>query len=287
MLEEHTEDIGQPALRLLTDRDRAVVLEVGFRGESIYPAYRYLSESQLNSFGLAVFLTSAKYFNQDFKFLILDDVINSFDAYKRPQLIRLLREEFSDHQVLLLTHDRVWRDQLFEVCPNWVKRRFIRYEPGIGPIDVDGAAPIDVIQQYIDNDEPMTAGQKMGPFLERQLQHLCEAFEVMVKYNQRNEYSLDPLLDRLRVRVAGKLGKNHKLTEAISDLQRESGFRNLCAHWKNPASPITPEEMRIVVKKWQAIEEIARCPSCRRYLRYDGRGFSCSSSSCTTRIDKS
>jgi hypothetical protein len=287
ILEQHTEDIEQPVLKLLQDKDRAVVLEVEFRGEPIYPAYRYLSESQLNSFGLAVFLASAKYFNQDFKFLVLDDVINSFDAYKRPQVINLLKEEFSDHQVLLLTHDRVWRDRLFEACPNWVKRRFIRLEPGVGPVDVEGAAPLDVIQQYIDNDEPVTAGQKMGPFLERQLQHLCEAFGVMVKYNQRNQYTLSSLLVRFRVRVKKKLGKDHKLTKAIEALQNESGFRNLCAHWKNPAIQITPEEMEIVVERWQAIEEIVRCPSCHGHLRYDGKGFSCPTPTCTTCLEKS
>jgi DNA repair exonuclease SbcCD ATPase subunit len=117
ILEERTEGISSPRLKLLTDQDRAVMLEVEFRGEDIRPAYKYLSESQLNSFGLAVFLASAKHFNPDFPFLLLDDVINSFDGYKRPQVIRLLKEEFPDHQFLVLTHDRVWTDRLFETFP--------------------------------------------------------------------------------------------------------------------------------------------------------------------------
>jgi len=287
MLEADTADLGRPVLKLLTDQDRAVVLQVEFLGEPIYPAYRYLSESQLNSFGLAVFLASAKYFNQDFKFLILDDVINSFDGYKRPQVIRLLKQEFSDHQVLLLTHDRVWRDRLFEACPTWVKRRFNRWEPGVGPIDVEGVVPLEEIEHLIDDDKPVLAGQMMGPFLERQLQELCESFEVLVKYNQRNEYTLDPLLDRFRVRVREKLGKDHSLYEAIEALQQESGFRNLCAHWKNPEIPITSQEMKAVVKGWKAIEELVRCKEecCYGFLRYDGsKGFVCACG--TTRLDR-
>ena len=288
ILEEDTEGLGRPELKLLRDQDRAVVLQVEFHGEPIYPAYRYLSESQLNSFGLAVFLASAKYFNQDFKFLILDDVINSFDGYKRPQVIRLLKQEFSDHQVLLLTHDSVWCDRLFEACPTWVKRRFIRLEPGVGPIHVEGVAPLTVIEQLIDEDEPVRAGRNMGPFLERQLQELCESFEVLVKYNQRNEYTLDPLLDRFRMRVKEKLGKDHSLYEAIEALQEESGFRNLCAHWKNPEIPITSQEMKAVVNGWKAIEELVRCKEecCYGFLRYDdgSKGFVCGCGA--THLDK-
>ncbi|MGB3906494.1 MAG: hypothetical protein WBB22_16415 [Anaerolineae bacterium] len=275
ILEEHTEGLGRPALKLLTDQDRAVVLEVEFHGEPIYPAYRYLSESQMNSFGLAVFLASAKYFNRDFRFLILDDVINSFDGYKRPQVIKLLKQEFSDHQVLLLTHDSVWRDRLFEACPTWVKRRFTRLEPGIGPIDMEAVAPLTVIGRLLDNDEPVRAGRNMGPFLERQLQQVGESFGILVKYNQRNEYTLEPLLDRLRVRVGEKLSKDHSLYRAIDALREESGFRNLCAHWKNPDIQLTAEEMTAVVRRWQAVDGLVRCESCLEFLQYNGKGFVC------------
>ncbi len=274
ILEEHAVGLGRPELKLLRDQDRAVVLQVEFHGEPVYPAYRYLSESQLNSFGLVVFLASAKYFNQGFKFLILDDVINSFDGYKRPQVIKLLKQEFSDHQILLMTHDLVWRDRLFKECPTWMKYRFTKWELGSGPICREGVAPLTIIEQLIEEDEPVRAGRNMGPFLERQLQELCESFEVMVKYNQRNEYTLEPLLDRFRVRVREKLGRDHPLYEAIEALQNESGFRNICAHWKDPDIQITSPEMEAVVRKWKAIESLTRCSdkNCYGFLQYDGSG---------------
>lgn len=286
ILEEHTAGLGQPQLKLLRSQDRAVVLELEFHGEPVYPAYRYLSESQLNSFGLAVFLASAKRFNRDFKFLILDDIINSFDAYKRPQVIKLLKHEFASHQILLMTHDSVWCDRLAEECPTWVRRRFVRLEPAIGPIVREGAAPLSVIKELLDEDEPVRAGRNMGPFLERQLQQLCESFQVMVRYNQRNEYTLDPLLDRFRIRVREKLGQDHPLCQAIRALQVESGFRNLCAHWKNPVTPITSPEMQSVVAKWEAVDGLVRCPQCHRFLQYDGNGFSCAVPGCTARLSR-
>lgn len=273
ILEQDTKGLGKPKLKLLPNEDRAVELQVEFHGEPVYPAYRFLSESQLNSFGLVIFLASAKYFNKEFRFLILDDVINSFDGYKRPKVIDILKQELSDHQILLLTHDNVWCDRLFDVFPTWGKRRFIRHEIGVGPIDTEGYSQLEIIEQSLENDEATRAGRDLGPFLEKHLQELCEAFEALVKYNQRNEYPLDPLLDRFRVRVKEKLGKDHDLFNAIGELQSESGFRNLCAHWKNPDIELTRPEMEEVVRKWKSIAKIIRCQeeSCYKYVRYDGK----------------
>lgn len=271
ILEENTQGISSPRLKLLTDEDRAVMLEVEFRGEDIRPAYKYLSESQLNSFGLAVFLASAKRFNPDFPFLLLDDVVNSFDAYKRPQMIRLLKEEFSDHQLLILTHDPVWTKQLFEAFPGWIRRRITRFA-ATGPVMNRGVSELEKVQKKIDNDEPTEAGRTMGPLLERKLQNICDAFEVMVKFDRRHEYTLDQLLTRFRVRIKGKLGASHPLTEAVRRLEEESGFRNLCAHFKGEPIPLTPDEMQRVVDRWDRVAGLVRCakPDCESLLRYDG-----------------
>jgi hypothetical protein len=96
ILESNNPNIANPHIKLLSDKDKAVELEIEFASEKINPAFKLLSESQINSFGLAVFLAAIKQFNTDFKFVILDDVVNSFDAYKRPKVIELLNLHFSD-----------------------------------------------------------------------------------------------------------------------------------------------------------------------------------------------
>lgn len=101
IIEKRTNGIENPSIKLIPNQNRVVVLELDFFGERTSPAYKYLSESQLNSFGLAIFLASAKKFNNNFKFLILDDIVNSFDAYKRPRVIELIKSEFSDFQLIL------------------------------------------------------------------------------------------------------------------------------------------------------------------------------------------
>lgn len=272
ILEANTPGIQKPALRLLLDQDRAVVLEVEFRGEVISPAYKFLSESQLNSFGLAVFLASARRFNPAFPFLILDDVVNSFDGQKRPQVIRLLKQEFAGYQILLLTHDRVWWAQLTDAFKSWSRFHIVRYEPAVGPVLAKGRSDIESIEHHLDVDDPRAAGGLLGPFLERRLQELCERFQVLVTYNQRNEYTLAPLLTRYRVRVSEKLGAAHAVSAATTALESDLTFRNFMAHWKDPEIEVTTDELRIVVERWNALEALLTCAneSCHGFPAYDG-----------------
>lgn len=279
ILEANTDGVAHPALKLLRAQERAVVLEVEFRGDRVSPAYSYLSESQLNSFGLSVFLASVRHINRDFRLVVLDDVVNSFDAHKRPQMIKLLKQEFSDFQVIVLTHDDVWWTQLIDQCPQWTRIRFKRYEPGIGPISEAAKSERESVEAFLKDDEATHAARTLGPMLERKLQALCEAMEVTVTYNTRNEYTLRPLLQCLMKRVKEKLGESHPLYLAAKALEENTTFRNFSAHWKNPASGLTSPEVRVVLEQWLAVESHVLCakPTCGDLTawRSDVKHFAC------------
>jgi len=193
IIEKYTPGIGKPALKLLPDQERSVIMEVEFQGESISPAYKYLSESQLNSFGLAVFLASVREFNQDFQFVILDDVINSFDSYKRPQVINLLKNEFKDWQVLLLTHDRFWRDQIYRSCGGWVKKEFYNFAYSVGPLIREGSTTIEEIDDLIAKEKIEFVGGSLGAYMEQKLQVMSEYFEVLMCKSQGPPVQFLPL----------------------------------------------------------------------------------------------
>ena len=123
-----------------------------------------------HSVGLALFLAAARRFNAGFRFLLLDDIVNSFDAYKRPQLVKLLKTEFAEFQSLLLTHDEVWCEQLFSNFPKWVRKRITRYDVTTGPILQDGLCDLEKVEKDLDDDQPSIAGRLLGPMLERELQ---------------------------------------------------------------------------------------------------------------------
>ena len=98
-----------------------------------------MSESHINCLGVSFFLASAKAFNKQNKFLVLDDVISSFDRPHRSRFAKLLTDKFSDYQILLLTHEH----EFFELVSSdvkskgwlvqdfkWSKEKGIRIEEG-------------------------------------------------------------------------------------------------------------------------------------------------------------
>ena len=92
------ENVGDIKLKVL---EEGVEFEYDFHGKRVYPSIKYLTESHLNSLGIAVFLASAKLFNKINGFVVLDDVVTSFDSNHRVRLLRLLGVEFANWQVVL------------------------------------------------------------------------------------------------------------------------------------------------------------------------------------------
>lgn len=275
ILEHGTPGLGKPKLVLDMTSDRSVILEVEFQGQNISPAYRYLSESQLNSFGLAVSLASATHFNKQFPFLILDDVVNSCDAYKRPQLIEVLTTKLADVQVLLMTHDTFWRDLLHRRLTTWHRINFIRYDAGTGPIMEPAKDAYERIEDDLQRDEVNAASAKLALLLEDAAQEIGEALEIDVKFNRRGEYTLDPLLTAIRTRLEKKLGASHPLVTEMVRITQDNAYRNWGIHCKNPVSPITEPEIRAVVANWKAFESQLHCPKCARLVLADGNLYRC------------
>jgi hypothetical protein len=267
-LESDCAVIDDPRLVLLPGKDKAVELEIVFAGSPVCPAHKILSESQINSFGLSVFLSSIKNFNTDFKFIILDDVINSFDAYKRPRVIDVLADYFADYQIMLLTHDSVWLDLLQRRFPQWVRKHFYGWDYTIGPRVKPGLSSYERIAKLIGEDNPAEAGRTFGVYLEWILQSLCENLESSVKYNRRNEYTLSDLLQSFMFRMKTQLKDNHSIVRLLVNFETDTGFRNFCAHWKNPTVPYTAQEINEIVEKWKKIERAVECNKCHKFIRY-------------------
>ena len=73
----------------------------------------------MNSLGLAVYFTCVKQFNEECKFIVLDDIMNSLDIDKRDTVLDLIEQEFSDYQVIIFTHDYYWFQKIIRRFPNW------------------------------------------------------------------------------------------------------------------------------------------------------------------------
>ena len=271
VLENSNPDIKNPALKLITGKDKAVELEIEFASEKVTPAFKFLSESQVNSFGLAFFLAAVKRFNKDFKFFILDDVVNSFDNFKRPRVAKLIATKFSDFQVLMITHDQIFFDTVQRYFPEWQRYKFTSWDYSTGPKFKPSKNYLEEIQSYIDDDNAITAGQTLGKYLEWIFGILCQNMETPIPYRVENIYTLSDYYNPLAKRFRDKIklpNTQHKLFELFDDFETGTIFRNYCVHWKNEATQFTMEEIDTVFKKWVEIEQIIFCTLCKSFVQY-------------------
>ncbi len=271
VLENSNPDIKNPALKLITGKDKAVELEIEFASEKITPAFKFLSESQVNSFGLAFFLAAVKRFNKDFKFFILDDVVNSFDSFKRPRVAKLIASKFSEFQVLMITHDQIFFDTVQRKFPEWQRYKFTSWDYSTGPKFKPSKNYLEEIKAYLEEDNPITAGQTLGKYLEWIFGILCQNMETPIPYRVENVYTLSDYYNPLAKRFRDKIklpNKQNNLFELLDEFETGTIFRNYCVHWKNEATQFTSEEIEAIFKKWIEIEEVIFCTSCKSFVHY-------------------
>ena len=274
-LESTNQYLKNPKIILVEGRDKAVELEIEFADDKVSPAFKYMSESQVNSFGLAIFLSAVKHFNNEFKFMILDDVVNSFDAFKRPKVSQLIANKFSDFQILMLTHDQIFFDTVQRDFPQWSRYKFSSWDYTTGPRCNFSNNYHEEIQELIENDDPIGAGQKLGRYLEMVFGIINQNLQTPMRYKLENTYTLSEFYEPLVKRVKNKLkmpNKQHKISVLFSDFEQGTIFRNYCVHYKNEASQFTSPEIETVYNKWVEIEENMYCTSCKTYVSYSKNG---------------
>jgi len=188
-----------------------------FESKDVTPPHKFLSESHINCLGIAFFLTSVDAFNVQNRFIVLDDVISSFDTNHRKRFADLLIEEYSDYQVILLTHEKAW----FDIVKNLVKGKSwhintIKYNQSKGThLDEEPQTLKQRIEEKIENQDESGLGNDARKYLEHILKLIALNLEVKVpfKYNSVNE---DRMAFELLTFLKGTVDKR-KCSELINN----------------------------------------------------------------------
>lgn len=189
--------------------NRGLELSVTFHGEICCPPHGVLSESHLNSLGIAVFLAMAETFNERVRFLVLDDVVSSFDIEHREDLAILLVERYEDWQLILLTHDHRFFERIRREAPSWIALQLTSWDFSTGPRFM-GYLSTDLVARararFEGGDAP-DAARGARRALEEFLQEWCEGVGAPVPFrrgfkNDRRE--AQELINGIR-RTADKL----------------------------------------------------------------------------------
>jgi len=192
------ENVDDIRLRVMED---GVEFDYGFHGKRVYPPLKYLSESHLNSLGIAAFLASARLFNKTNGFFVLDDIVTSFDANHRVRLLHLLKGEFSQWQIILLTHEPFWFEMIKrEMGPSGWLFREMEVLP-MGGIGFKSSSKSMKAQIQAKRKDGTLAANELRTGMERMLKDIGFSLEVKVafRFNDQNERRMPgELLSELR-----------------------------------------------------------------------------------------
>jgi len=261
---------GFDKVRLWPTKTRGVEFEFTFHGEKISPPGQLMSESHLNTLGACLFLASARHFNRYTRFLILDDIINSVDAGHRTPLARLLRDEFEDFQLILLTHDRMWFDILRRTAPSWMTLEIggWSYEEGLWFKEKPGDSEYEACQ-HLQQGDIAAAGNKARRWLERVLKERCFDLEVRVsfRYNDRNE-------ERMPGELLPALRKHIEHTEIYTtnrtlfqDLEASQFIGSRLSHDSlYPSGAPQPTDVDLFLQDVRRLGGLFLCPDCSTFI---------------------
>lgn len=224
------------------DELNGITIEYKYNDEWVSPPQKYFSESHLNCFGISFFLASVIAFNKENKFIVLDDVISSFDTTHRKRFADLLFEKFADYQFILLTHEAEWFSYVQQLAKRkgwtigeikWTEAKGTHLEEK--PNDLK-----EFIEREITNSTVETLGNPIRKYLEAKLKDICLNLDVKVSYrtNYDNEKRMpDELLNELKSKINKNGGQDIKAkVPTIERVANSSLLGNLLSH-DNPFNP--------------------------------------------------
>ena len=225
---------------------------------------KHFSESHLNCLGLSFFLASVDAFNNENDFIILDDVISSFDSNHRRRFADLLFDKFSKHQIILLTHEKEWFTNIISPKAKnkgWLVNE-VKWTETKGthlkerPSDLKEAILYQLSERNIDN-----IGNWMRKYLEHCLKDIAINIEAQLTFrnNDSNEHRMPyELLMAIRSEIK-KSSAELKLKNPLLDrIESSALFGNTLSH-DNPINPCIGD----INSFWADIVELEKLFNCQ------------------------
>lgn len=269
-----------PAIHIVPETEsRTLLLRVDFHapGRTVPPA-GYLSESQINTLGLALFLSAVRLFNRPFPFVFLDDIVSSYDAEHRSNIVDVIAEDLREFQVLLTTHDRMFFNMLrarlsdqgwhFETIEGWSLED--------GPSRRSTLPPEQEIERlFNEQDRYQEAGNGVRRFMEEWLDRACAKFGAYTPHRpEEKDYERtlfdfwEPFVTRINSLQAAF--RNSVTTSVSFRRLRTHPLINYYNHHRpDPYSWGAMGDVKYVWENFRDFRKLFTCASCGNDLRYD------------------
>lgn len=237
----------------------------------------YLSESYINTLGIAIFLAAVKNFNSSFPFIVLDDIVSSYDAEHRGYIVDIIAEDFRDYQMILTTHDYMFYKHLRHRLQdkNWRFKQIKDWKIDSGPRLHDEVADEKEIESLLsDKTAYQVAGNVVRVYMEEWFDKICEEFWVHTPHKRGMQDYTRTLFDYWtpfinQVKSFGKPFQEWLDKQTCYDRLKGHHLINYYSHYQsNPYEWGNMSDVEYIWKNFIEFKALFRCQQCSGKLSY-------------------
>jgi energy-coupling factor transporter ATP-binding protein EcfA2 len=170
-----------------------IALSVTYNGTVVAEPQHFLNEARLTAIAISIYLAGARIIRVGRPgIIILDDVLIGLDLSNRIPLLNLLREEFGNWQILLLTHDHTWYElakEYTEYAGGWTCKEMylVDSHEGEAPIPEikDGLSPLDRATAHLVANDLTAAAVYLRAAFEARLRNVCDDNGIEIPFKKQ------------------------------------------------------------------------------------------------------
>lgn len=267
---------------IVPNNDKAIDVGLRFHGQEQDSPRLTLSEGYRNSLGLCIFLAMASRDGQNDRPLFLDDVVVSLDRNHRGMIAEILEKHFSERQVILLTHDRIWYTELkYQLSGSrWYFKALMPYEtPALGIRWSHKTTTFDDARAHL-KDRPDSAGNDARKIMDFELALVAEKLEILLPFvrGDKNDHRMaNDFLQRLKSDSRKRFRKyvngayvSHPDAAGCLEMAH-----SLLLSWGNRGShtqDLVRREATKLINVCEEVVELFRCRGCEKPVWFANAG---------------
>lgn len=273
--DDQNEATGPPNLRIQRHGRGTAKIEGMFNGETVADPNWVYSDGHLDTVGICVFLALRRFRgNQanDSKLMVLDDVILSIDLPHARKLIFLLKDEFSDHQIFLLTHNGLFAHWCIRLLPGMRRLAINGWSLEKGPQIGDYRTAIAIVEEVLTDSSPKQIALQVMNLMDEWLAECRYVYNLSIPAKPGEQYTLTEIWNKFASTVK-KIGRKlnsdfdgvFALLDALSDLP---DVRNsLAAHENDFAKEFPRSTMVEIANNCLDLVRHLYCTECCSFVK--------------------
>jgi len=231
------------------------------------------SDGHLDTVGICIFLALRRFRADregDAKLLVLDDIIISIDLGHARRLLELLRDRFGDHQLVMLTHNRLFAHWCVGMIPGLTRLEIRSWSLESGPRLGEHRDAYEALEASLDDASPKEISQGMMTLLDEWLAEARFAYQLSVQAKRDEAYTLTDIwepfgsaLRKMGKKMGSDLGGALAAIERLRDVTRIRNY--LSAHENEFAREFPRESIVDISRDVLRLVDALYCRTCRTF----------------------